>query len=137
MFETGTGCVAKLSTRQPVVNLTERPETPKYRSSIKSWRNKMLKTILLPLSLTFSSVSFAACLPDSAEIGDVGPDSEIVCTGLEARFPQSDFVVVDRNIHSPNNVSVIVTVDGQSGSLEYKLIGSDWKLTEPAFAGRY
>ena len=97
----------------------------------------MLKTILLPLSLTFSSVSFAACLPDSAEIGDVGLDSEIVCTGLEARFPQSDFVVVDRNIHSPNNVSVIVTVDGQSGSLEYKLIGSDWKLTEPAFAGRY
>lgn len=137
MFETGIGCVAKLSTRQPVVNLTEGPETPKYRSSIKSWRNKMLKTILLPLSLTFSSISFAACLPDSAEIGDVGPDSEIVCTELETRLPQSDIVVVDRNIHSPNSVSVIVMVDGQTESLEYKLIGPDWKLTVPALAGGY
>ena len=97
----------------------------------------MLKTILLPLSLTFSSVAFAACLPDSPELGDVGPDSQLVCTRLGARFPQTNIVVVDRKIHSPNSVSVIVTVDGQSESLEYKLIGADWELTEPALAGSY
>jgi hypothetical protein len=94
----------------------------------------MLKTILLPLSLTFSSVSFAACLSDSPEMGDIGPDTQLVCTRLEAQYPQSDIAVVDRKIYSSSSVSLIVTVDGQTKSLEYELIGADWELTEPDLA---
>jgi len=97
----------------------------------------MFKTILLPLSLTFSSISFAACISVPPEIGDIGPDSQLICTRLEAGFPQKNIVVIDRKIHSPNSISVSVTVEGQSESLGYKLIGADWKLTEPALAGNY
>jgi len=94
----------------------------------------MLKTILLPLALTFSSVSFAACLSDSLEIGDIGPGSQLVCRMLVSRFPNSDIAILDRKIESQNAVSVIVAVDGQPKSLEYKLRGADWALVEPALA---
>ncbi len=37
----------------------------------------MLKTILLPLTLSFSSVTYGSCLLDSPEIGDIGPGSQL------------------------------------------------------------
>lgn len=95
----------------------------------------MLKTIMLPLTLTFTSVSFAACLPDFPEIGDIGPGSKLVCNMLESRFPHSSIAILDRRIRSHNSVSVIVTVNGQPESLKYQLTGADWKLTETALAG--
>ena len=97
----------------------------------------MLRIISLPLALTFSSVSYGACLPDAPEIGDVGPGSELVCDMLESRIPDSNIAILDRKINSPNTVSVIVMLDGQSKTLEYKLKGADWELIEPILAGSY
>jgi len=92
---------------------------------------------VLLLTLTFSSASFAACLADSPEIGDIGPGSQLVCSVLVSRFPDSDITILDRKIESHNVISVIIAVDDQSNSLEYKLKGADWELTEPVLAGSY
>ncbi len=81
----------------------------------------MLRTILISLSLTVSSASYGACQLDSPEIGDIGPGSELVCNMLESRVPNSDIAILDRKIHSPNTVSVIVMMDGKPETLEYKL----------------
>lgn len=97
----------------------------------------MLRTILFSLTLISTSVTYGACLPDTAEIGDIGPGSQLVCNMLEARYPQSNIAVLDRKIHSQNTVLVIVSVDGQSESLKYNLRGADWMLTEPSFADSY
>jgi len=93
----------------------------------------MLKTILLPLTLSFSSVTYGSCLLDSPEIGDIGPGSQLVCQLLESRFPQLDIAILDRKIHSYDTVSVIVEVNDQHETMEYKLKGADWKLTKSDF----
>ena len=97
----------------------------------------MLKIISLPLALAFSSVSYGACMPDSPEMGDIGPSSELVCDLLESQIPRTNIAIIDRKIHSPNSVSVIVLRDGQSRSLQYKLKGADWELIEATLAGSY
>ena len=95
----------------------------------------MLRTFMLPLALSVSSISHGACWLDSPEIGDIGPGSQLVCNMLESRFPHSDIAILDRTIHSHNSVSVIVAVDGQPESLDYQLTGADWKLIAPTLAG--
>ncbi|MCP3852888.1 MAG: hypothetical protein GY694_22070 [Gammaproteobacteria bacterium] len=97
----------------------------------------MLRIISISLALTFSSVSYGACISDSPEIGDIGPRSELVCDLLEPRVPNSKITILDRKIHSSNSVSVIVLLDGQSRTLEYKLKGADWELIETTLAGSY
>ena len=97
----------------------------------------MLRTTLLTLTLTVSSGSYGACLTDSPEIVDIGPDSSLICNMLESRLPQSDIAILDRQIHSPNTISVIVSVDEQPESLTYTLTGADWKLINPALAVSY
>ena len=77
----------------------------------------------------------ANCLADNPEIGDIGPGSERVCIYLEERFPLAELTVTGRYIHSPNQVSVVATVDGKPVTFDYELIGADWKIiTSPALA---
>ena len=97
----------------------------------------MLKVISISLALTFSSVSYGTCLPDSPEIGDIGPSSELVCDLLESQVPDTNVAIIDRKIHSSNSVSVMALLDGQSRTLEYKLKGADWELIEATLAGSY
>jgi hypothetical protein len=97
----------------------------------------MLKTMLLPLTLTASSLSYAACLPDSPEIGDSGPSSEMVCEMLETKHPGNQFEIIDRVIRAQDSVKVIVMVGDKPASMEYKLVGADWKLTQPNFLNPY
>lgn len=93
-------------------------------------RNRMFRFIILTTLLS-SSVAHAACLPDSSELGDIGPESQLVCTMLESRSPDSEISILDRRIGSRDKVSVIIEVNGRAGVLNYRLIGADWILTEP------
>ena len=95
----------------------------------------MLRIISLPLALAFSSVAYGACQIDSPEIGDVGLDSELICNMLDSNLPHSDIVILGRTIQSNNAVTVVVVVDDIPMSLEYRLVGVDWKL--PNLAGIY
>lgn len=97
----------------------------------------MLRTIMFTFAFTATSVTFAACLPDSEEIGDIGPDSQHVCNALEAQHPESEISILSRKILSHKNVSITISVDGKPESLEYRLKGADWRVTEPALAGSY
>ena len=96
----------------------------------------MLKSILIPVLLTTTSVSYGACLPDATEIGDIGPASQLVCDMLEVRSPNSDITILDRTIESHNAVSVAVDINGRTELLNYRLTGADWRLAEPALAAR-
>ena len=84
----------------------------------------ILKPILWSLPLLVSFPLYATCTPDAPEIGDIGPDSQRVCEQLASQFPQSDIAILDRSIHSPEAVSVMVSLDGRQQSLEYQLIRS-------------
>jgi len=95
----------------------------------------MLRTILLPVTLSLSSISYGSCQLDSPEIGDAGPDSQRVCDMLESRSESSDITILDRKVHSARSVSVIIELDDQLRTLEYELSGADWKVAEPALAG--
>jgi len=90
----------------------------------------MFRSILFTVLLS-SSAAHAACLPDSPELGDIGPDSQLVCMMLESHSPNSKISVIDRKIQSHKRMSVIVDVDGRTESLNYTLIGADWILKEP------
>jgi len=81
-----------------------------------------------PLLVSFPL--YATCTLDAPEIGDIGPDSQRVCEQLASQSPQSDIAILDRRIHSPEAVSVMVSVDGQRQSLEYVLRGADWRRTQ-------
>ena len=90
--------------------------------------NKILTLTLLPITVTAS----ANCVPDAPEIGDIGPSSELVCKALESRYPGAAIAVEDRAMHSPTEVSVMASVDGQPISLNYALSGCTWRLDQSA-----
>jgi len=87
------------------------------------------KLALIPCLLLANVESFANCIPDAPEIGDIGPSSELVCRELEQRFPAALTAVEDRTILSPSAVAVQVSVDGESMLLPYELIGFVWTPT--------
>jgi hypothetical protein len=84
----------------------------------------------LPLIACLSFATFeglAMCIPDPPELGDIGPDAELVCRDLEQRFPESIKAVENRTIRSPEKVEILVSVDGNSMVLGYELAGFVWK----------
>jgi hypothetical protein len=90
--------------------------------------NKILTLTLLPITVAAS----ANCVTDAPEIGDIGPNSELVCKALESRYPGAALAVEGRAIHSPTEVSVMASVDGQPVSLNYELSGYTWRLDQTA-----
>lgn len=88
--------------------------------------NRMLILALLPVAVGAS----ASCVTDPPEIGDIGPDSEIVCRELARRFPGAGLEVVGRSIHSPTDVSVMASVDGRPVMLDYRLAGLAWGVAK-------
>ena len=95
----------------------------------------MFKYMLLPIILTMSSASYSACQLDSPEIGDIGPGSELVCDMLETRSQNSSITILDRMPKSNRAVSILVDVDGQKQSLNYRLVGANWRLADQVTAG--
>jgi hypothetical protein len=86
---------------------------------------KLLVTAGL-LLMTFEGL--AMCTPDPAELGDIGPEGELVCTDLERRFPDSIMAVENRTIRSPCKVEILVSVDNKTMVLDYELAGFTWEL---------
>ena len=93
---------------------------------------------LLFAGLFFASVSIteARCVVDATEVGDIGPDSERVCHMLLQRMPAAEIEILTREIKSRNAVSLTIEVDGQLRTLDYRLAGMDWVLSETDFASR-
>lgn len=94
---------------------------------------KMFKIVLLSLALSLSTVVNGSCLPDPPELGDIGPDSNVVCQLLESWLPESNIAILDRNFPAYDTVSITVEVDGRHETIEYKLERADWKLTKSTF----
>lgn len=90
----------------------------------------MIKQLLVLAILPVSVSATATCMTDQPEIGDIGPDSELVCKELALRFPDAALAVEGRAIHSPTTVSVVASVDGKPVSLRYGLSGYSWRLDE-------
>ena len=85
----------------------------------------------LPLMVCLWSLSLpvsALCTPDAAEMGDIGPSSELVCRALERHFPKIETAVENRTILSPDSVAVQVSIDGEPMVLTYQLAGFSWNL---------
>jgi len=88
----------------------------------------MIKLTLTLALLPVACATQATCLTGRPEIGDIGLRSQLVCAELERRFPEARLAVDGRAIHTPNAVSVDVTVDGQPMELRYGLSGYRWRL---------
>lgn len=89
---------------------------------------------IMTLMLGVATSVHADCVLDSVEIGDAGPGSSMVCKMLETRFPNTRLEVLNREIHSPDHVSVIVSVDERRRTLDYRLVGAEWVLPTPQLA---
>lgn len=91
----------------------------------------MPKAIMVLVALLLSSAVYGGCQIDSPELGDIGPDSRLVCDMLEHQHPYSrDIKVLDRELHSRNRVRVLIAVDNRQASLLYHLVGANWRLIE-------
>lgn len=97
----------------------------------------MNRLVGFALAMSAASTSYAACLPDAAEIGDNGPGSLYICEMLEARYPQLEIEILDRRIVSSDTVAVYLEMGGQAEVLEYNLVGAQWQLAETSIAGSY
>lgn len=82
----------------------------------------LLALLALPLGAA------ADCLPSPPEIGDIGPDSALVCHMLQRLYPGAALREEGRAIHSPTAVSVHASVDGRPISVSYLLSGYSWRL---------
>jgi hypothetical protein len=83
----------------------------------------LLALSLLPIAASVQ----ASCLPDSPELGDIGPGSELVCRQLEDRFASAELTVLDRTIRSPTEVTVVASVNGTPLQIRYEFIGYSWQ----------
>ena len=90
----------------------------------------MIRQMLILAILPVAVGANATCLMDPPEMGDIGPSSELVCNGLQHRFPGAALVVEGRSIHSPTEVSVVASVDGKRVTLRYGITGYAWQLNE-------
>lgn len=97
----------------------------------------MFKTTILTLGILITFNSYADCLQDTLEIGDTGPSSQLVCNALVTIYPDKDIVITGREISSQNNVTILLTIEGQEGSLKYRLVGADWMPSQPLIANHY
>ena len=94
----------------------------------------MLKRTMLTLGLlVFANVN-ADCLQDTLEIGDIGPESQLVCDTLESMYPGKHIEITGRHIRSQNAVTILLTIDGQKDALSYRLAGADWRPCQPLIA---
>lgn len=98
------------------------------KSTTKSASKAVWNLLLLSLLPLATSVP-AACITNPPEIGDIGPDSELVCRQLGGRFASADLAILDRTVHSPNDVTVDASVHGMPVQIRYELIGYSWRPT--------
>ena len=84
--------------------------------------------IAMSASVLLSSAN-AACLVDQPEIGDIGPASELVCESISNVSTNADIRIVDREIHSPDHVTVRVEHDGKMIGLDYQFAGFQWRYS--------
>ena len=96
----------------------------------------MIRNIVCALAFVSAATANAECIEDQWEIGDTGPGSSLVCSMLQSRFPEANLEVLDRELHDPGRVSVIVGINGQPQRLDYVLAGPDWILATSAVASR-
>ena len=90
----------------------------------------MTKHTMLFGLMTFTANTHAACLDNPPELGDTGPDSELVCREMEQSYAGSTLAVAGRTVHSGESVSVHVIVDGVPATRNYRLSGVSWRVTE-------
>lgn len=91
----------------------------------------MSKVIMILISVLLTSTVYGGCEIDSAELGDNGPESLLVCNMLEQQHPYAKNIkVLDREPHSRSRVRVLIAVDNRQVSLLYDLVGANWRLTE-------
>ncbi|MES9957240.1 MAG: hypothetical protein ABW086_09335 [Sedimenticola sp.] len=88
----------------------------------------MNRKSLTLMALVLPSLVQGACIQDSVEIGDTGPDSQQVCDLLNAHFPRSDAVIINRDIHASDSVTVKVSLNDRIKLLNYTLSGATWSL---------
>lgn len=90
----------------------------------------LLSLGLLSALLLATFGAHANCSTDAPEIGDIGPDSIVVCNQLQERFPAAALAVGNRLIHSPTQVSVLASIDGRPIRLRYDLARFVWQLND-------
>ncbi|NEV64869.1 hypothetical protein [Thiorhodococcus minor] len=87
------------------------------------------QTLLLAL-FTCALGAQADCVPSPPEIGDIGPDSTLVCRTLQQLYPGAALREEGRAIRSPTEVVVHASVDGRPITLSYALSGYRWRLQQ-------
>ncbi len=96
----------------------------------------MLKQVLMFSTILISSTTFAACVEDTPEIGDIGPSSSYVCEILSGQDPRRETVIHDRTILTPDSVSISLSFNGRPYKLRFVRSGFDWVLMEEAVASQ-
>ena len=86
--------------------------------------------LALALGLLSGSLSAATCyINDTEELGDIGPDAELVCQQLIKFFgPEVSISISNRRMISGN--SVVIEASRKPYQIVYQLVGSDWKVTD-------
>jgi hypothetical protein len=86
--------------------------------------------IAMVLGILSGSLSAATCdIQDTEELGDIGPDAELVCQQLIKLFGADMSISINnRRIISGN--SVVIEVSRRPYQIVYQLEGSDWRVTD-------
>ena len=94
------------------------------------------RTILILILLAVSNAN-ADCLQDTLEIGDIGPESQLVCDRLDSMYPGKHIEITGREIRSQSNMTIYLTIEGQKDSLSYRLVGANWMPCQPLIANNF
>ena len=97
----------------------------------------MFKRTMLILAMLVVSRVNADCFQDTLEIGDIGPESQLVCDRLESMYPGKHIEITGRHIRSQNAVTILLTIDGQKEALSYRLSGADWRPCQSLIANNF
>ncbi|MCU7802894.1 MAG: hypothetical protein KZQ96_06820 [Candidatus Thiodiazotropha sp. (ex Lucinoma borealis)] len=98
----------------------------------------MFKMTMFTLSLLMCSPHIqAVCLVDTLELGDIGPASQLVCDSIASFYPGKQIEIIDREISSQRDVTILLSIEKQHHTLSYQLVGADWKLNQPKVADHY
>lgn len=91
----------------------------------------MPKAIMILVTVLLAPAVYGGCQVDSPELGDIGPESLLVCKMLEHQHPYSGSIkVLGREPYSRNRVRVFIEVDNRQASLLYDLVRANWHLVD-------
>lgn len=93
---------------------------------------------IIPVLASFAMAGnvHASCRADTPEIGDIGPDGEVVCAALAHDFPRAEIQLYNRKIIAMDHVIVAAQIDDKPYSIDYRLVNADWiKSHGPCLAG--